>query len=145
MATINSSARITQSDVREIIDTDLDDGSIAAFINAAYAMTIPIASLLSDCGGNTTLAEIQKFITAHLITLREPIVRRESIGGEASVEYLYQTGANLASGLGATPFGQAALALDCSGRLAQVGLKRASFKVWSHADVDNDVETYSQG
>ena len=141
MATINANALIDQDDVKEIIETDLSDGDLAAFINAAYAMTIQIASDLGDCGGATTLAEIQKYITAHLVTLREPMVRSESVS-EVRVEYLRQTGANLEGGLSGTPYGQTALDLDCSGKLAEMGLKRASFTVWSHADVDNDVEVY---
>jgi hypothetical protein len=144
MASLNSSALTTPSEVREVIETALDDGTLNAYINAAYAMTLPIASNLSDCGGNTTLALIQTYLAAHFCTLREPLTRRESVG-EVTVEYLRQTGANLAGGLAATPFGQMALSLDCSGGLAETGLKPASFQVWSHADVDNDVETYDQG
>ena len=142
MAAINANALITQSDVREIIDTDLSDGTLAAYINAAYVMTIPIASELGACGGSTTLTEIQKYIAAHLVTLQEPLVRSERIA-EVSVEYLRQTGANLGGGLESTPFGQSALMLDCSGKLAESGLKHASFKVWAVADVDNDVESYT--
>jgi len=141
MATLNSSALITPADVRGIIQTDLDDEVLEAYINTAYAMTLPIGSGLSAYGGNTTLAEIQKYITAHLCTLQEPLTRAESVG-EVRVEYLRQTGANLAGGLSSTPFGQTALALDASGKLAEMGLKPASFHVWAHADVDNDVEVY---
>jgi len=130
-----------QADVRAIISTDLSDGDLAAFINTAYTMTIKIASELSDCGGSTALAEIQKYITAHLLTLREPLIRRESVA-EVTVEYLRQTGANLGGGLASTPYGQTALDLDCSGILAESALKPASFHVWAHSDVDNDVETY---
>jgi len=144
VATVNSSALITQADVREITETDLSDGVLAAYINTAYVMTIPIASDLSGCGGATTLALIQTYIAAHLCTLQEPITRRETVG-EVTVEYLRQTGANLASGLSSTPFGQMALALDCSGKLAETGLKPASFQVWGHSDLDNDIETYEQG
>lgn len=142
MAAINANALITQSDVREIIDTDLSDAELAAYINTAYAMTIPIGSGLSEYGGDTTKAEIQKYIAAHLATLQEPIVRSERIA-EVSVEYLRQTGANLASGLASTPFGQTALALDRSGTLAQAGLKSASFRTWAHSDMTKDVETYN--
>ena len=135
MADVHASALIDQDDVRESIETDLSEGDLAVFVNQAYYMTIPIASHLSECGGSGTLKEIQRLIAAHLVTLREPIIRRESIGGEATVEYVRQTGANLGSGLDSTAYGQAALMMDCSGILAEAGLKSASFKTWSHDDL----------
>jgi len=144
VATLNASASTTPSEVREVIATGLDDATLNAYINAAYAMTLPIASSLSSCGGATTLGLIQTYIAAHFCTLQEPLTRSESVA-EVRVEYLRQTGANLASGLASTPAGQMALSLDCSGGLAEMGLKPASFHVWAHSDVDNDIPTYDQG
>jgi len=140
MAVVNANALIDLEDLKEYLDTDLTDPQLASCINMAYAATRLLTGRLNECGGNTTLAEIQKLLAAHFVTLQEPVIVSESIAGEASVTYSRQTGANLGAGLGSTPYGQSALALDCSGTLAQAGLKRATFKVWDHDDIDYDVD-----
>jgi len=83
------------------------------------------------------LAEIQVQLAAHFISIgREPQVKNESFGGEASATFRGTTG----QGLQATLYGQAAIDLDCSGTLAKSGLKKASFRVWDHMDIDYDAE-----
>lgn len=137
MAAVNANALIDADDVKEVIDTGLDDAEINRFINIAYFISLPFASKLGSCGGTDALAEIQAQLAAHFISIgREPQVKSESIGGEASATYRGVTG----QGLKATLYGQAAIDLDCSGTLANSGLRRASFRVWSHDDIDGDAE-----
>ena len=137
MAVLNPSASAEPKDVREVIDTDLDDAAINRFINQAYFMSIPCSGNLGNCGGNAALQEIQAQLAAHLIAMsRERQAESESIGGEASVKYGGKTG----EGLKATTYGQNALTLDCSGSLARLTQKRAVFKVWSHEDIDYDAD-----
>ena len=137
MATVNANALIDADDVKEVIDTGLDDAEINRFINMAYFISLPLASRLGNCGGSGALAEIQVQLAAHFISIgREPQVKNESIGGEASASYRGTTG----QGLKATLYGQAAIDLDCSGTLAKSGLKKASFRVWDHEDIDYDAE-----
>lgn len=137
MATLNKSALIDADDVHEVIDTDLSDAVIHRFINQAYFTSKNLAGRLSDCGGSDALAEIQAQLAAHFIaTSREFQPEQESIGGEASVRYRGKTG----KGLEATTHGQNALMLDCSGTLAALGKKRATFKVWAHKDIDYDYD-----
>lgn len=140
MAVVNANAQIDVNDVKDVISTDLTDEQLAVCVNMAYAATVLLTGRLNECGGNATLAEIQKLLAAHFVTLQEPTIVSESIAGEAAVTYSRQTGANLGGGLASTPYGQAAIALDCSGTLAQAGLKRASFKIWDHDDIDYDVD-----
>jgi len=135
MATVNASAVIDADDVKEIIDTDLTDARINNFINMAYVRTIQIDGKLGNCGGDATLAEIQKLLAAHFLTMYERQTKSEKVG-EASVTFMGQDG----EGLKASLYGQQALALDCSGILARAGLKRATFQVWSYNDISYDVD-----
>jgi hypothetical protein len=136
---LNPNVKGTVAGVQDIIDTDVGTGAIHRFLNIAYHRTLPIASELSNCGGTAALAEIQNFYAAHLISVgRERQTKSESVAGEASVTFAGDAGG---AGLRSTSFGQMAIDLDCSGILARSGLKRATFRVWDHDDIDYDVET----
>ena len=135
MATLNANACTDADEIREIIDTDLTEAQINAFLNMAYTTTLALVGNLGACGGSTMLCEIQKLLAAHFITLRERQTKSESIGGEWSVSYT----APESAGLGASLYGQQAMALDCSGILVKAGLKKATFHVTNYGvleDVD---------
>ena len=130
MATLNSSlvelcADVDADAVKEIISTTLTDAQINAFLNMAYALSIPIQGELGDCGGTTTTCAIIKLLAAHLISTRDRRVKSKSVGGEWSVTYMGESGL----GLDATMYGQQAKVLDCSGILATAGMKKASVDV----------------
>lgn len=127
MATLNANvcASVTPDAVKEIIDTDLSDSRINAFINFAYYATIPLANKLDDCGGAGALCEIQLLLAAHFLTIYQRQTKSENVAGEWSVTYLGKDGLGLESSL----YGQQAIAMDCSGELAKYGLKRATFQV----------------
>jgi len=135
MATLNANvcASVDADAVKEIIDTDLSDSRINAFINFAYFATVPLAGLLDDCGGADALCEIQLLLAAHFLTIYERQTKSESVGGEWSVTYLGQDG----MGLKASLYGQQALALDCSGVLAKAGLMRAVFQVVDYETIED--------
>jgi hypothetical protein len=118
--------------VKEIIDTDLTDARINAFLNMAYYLSRPISNNLGECGGGSAECEIIKLLAAHFITILERQVKSESIAGEWSVTYLGKEG----MGLEASLYGQQAVAMDCSGELAKASLKNASFSVTSYRDID---------
>jgi hypothetical protein len=106
-------ARTTSTAVCAIIDTSLGDESIAAFIRTANQMvTAHLGSVGLD---GTLLTEIETYLTAHFITLRERRVMSESADG-VSFTYEGQSGV----GLDATGYGQTAQVLDTSGTLAQL-------------------------
>lgn len=135
MATLNSGvcASVDADAVKEIIDSDLTDARINAFISLAYYATIPLANKLDDCGGADALCEIQLWLAAHFLTVYERQTKSESVGGEWSVTYLGQDGL----GLEASLYGQQALALDCSGMLAKAGLKRAVMQVVDYETIED--------
>lgn len=117
--------------VREIIDTDLTDAQINAMLNAAYYISRPISGLLTSCGGGDAECSIILWLAAHFVTIRERMVKSESIAGEWSVSYMGTDGL----GLNASLYGQQALAMDCSGELAKAGLKGVSLQVFGYEDL----------
>lgn len=135
MATLNSGvcSSVDADAVKEIIDTDLTDARINAFINLAYFATIPLANLLDDCGGADALCGIQLLLAAHFLTAYQRQLKSKSIGGEFSVSYLGKDGL----GFEASLYGQQALALDCSGTLAKAGLMRATFQVVDYETIED--------
>ena len=134
----NVPARVTVTEVRDIIETALTANQINSFINMAYAVTRPLAGNLGACGGSDTLEQIMLLLAAHFVTLRDRMLKSESIGGEWSASFMGQDG----TGLNASLYGQQALALDCSGMLAKAGMKQAVFQVADYdqlADLSDDV------
>lgn len=125
MAVKSSTARVTAADVQEILDTTLEASVINAFINTAH--TFIEANLGSANLGEAMLTEIEKWLAAHFLSIRDRRVKSENIAGEYSVTY--EVG-NLGEGLMSTTYGQTAVALDTSGTLDNLNLKRATFKVF---------------
>ena len=111
--------------VSEIVDTDLTDAQINAFLNMAYYRTRPLSGQLSDCGGSGAEEGIIKLLAAHFVKVNEGDVKSEWVGREWKVEYRGEGG----MGLNATIYGQQAIAMDCSGKLASAGLKKAGIYV----------------
>lgn len=135
MATLNSGvcASVTPDAVKEIIDTDLTDARINAFINFAYFATVSLANLLDDCSGADALCEIQLLLAAHFLTVYDRQIKSKSVAGEWSVSYLGKDGL----GFEASLYGQQALMLDCSGTLAKAGLMRAVFQVVDYETIED--------
>ncbi len=125
MAKIDKDARVTVNDVKDIIETSMVDDQLRAFINTAHRMVVDL--LTGEGLAENTLTEIERYLTAHLLTLRDPRPQREKIGLEYSVTYQGKS----EMGLQATQYGQMALTLDTTGKLASasMALKQASFVV----------------
>jgi hypothetical protein len=104
-------ARTNATDVKVIIDTELSDSIVEAFIDDANLLVTNVlgsSSLSSD-----TLKSIEKWLTAHfLASARERQPQEEQVK-DAKTKYtgMYKTG------LESTSYGQQALALDSSGLL----------------------------
>jgi hypothetical protein len=104
-------ARTTDSAVFEIIDTTLSD--IDTFITTANLF---VTATLSDKGlSDTILEEIERYITAHFLSVKDQRVQAEKID-VLSFTYQGKTG----TGLEATLYGQTAILLDTSGTLADI-------------------------
>lgn len=116
--------------VREVIDTKLNDGQIEGLI--ATSVTL-VEDKLRDSGlSNPILSEITRYITAHLVTMRDAaspsIITEEKIGA-AQVKYNRRnlTRNNEAFvGFADTRFGEIAIMLDSTGTLGALGGKPPS-------------------
>jgi hypothetical protein len=125
MAALVEGVRVAPEDVIELTGTAVEVEAINAFINTAHRyVQRNLTGVNLDEG---TLTEIEQYLAAHFLTLRDPRIKSEDIAGEYRVSY--QIGGD-GEGLAATMYGQTAVALDTTGTLGRLNLKRASFKVF---------------
>lgn len=123
-------ARTTAAEVKQILDTDLSDAIVDAYIVGANAM---VTDALSSSGlSDTLLEEIERWLSAHMIaSTRERMAEKEGAGG-ASITYTGKYGEQLAS----TPYGQQVLILDTTGTMASLGKKKAVLAAVEHTEFD---------
>lgn len=105
-------ARTTMSRVRSILDTALTDDQLSAFIDVANRMVT--AYLTGTDQTAETLEDVETFLAAHFVTLRERIARSEGADG-IRFDYQGETG----MGLDSSHYGQTAKLLDTSGVLKE--------------------------
>ena len=110
--------RVEHREVVAIIDTTLTD--VHPFIDTA---NIIVTDKLSSIHDDTLLKEIEKWLAAHFVAIRDRRPQSETLGN-ASVTYQGQTGL----GLDATLYGQQVKVLDTSGVLASMGKRIAEVK-----------------
>ncbi len=113
--------RVTATEVKVIITTALGDTAVEAFIDIAN----PMVTNTVTCGlAAATLKEIERWLTAHLISITQERMTTEEKLGEATVKYAGVYG----EGLKATSYGQMVLTLDTCGGFANLGKKAADIK-----------------
>lgn len=121
-------ARVTATEVKEIINTSLTDAAVLPYITSA---NIYVTNRL----GTTTLSadilkEIELWFTAHMIAItRERVAKTEEAGG-AKIEYVGEYG----KGLQATPYGQMCLSLDTSNTLILEAKTKVGIQVLGRGD-----------
>lgn len=104
-------ARVTDAEVKTIIQTTLDT---TPFINTA---TLIVDEDLAGSGLSTSrLREIELYLAAHFVTLREKQVTEEKLG-DASNKYLGEVELYLDASI----YGQQVKVLDTSGILSNIG------------------------
>ena len=114
--------RVDAADVKAIIDTDLSDSDVGVFITTANNI---VTARLSEAGlSDETLVEIERWLSAHLVAIRSPLLKKQEIM-DAVDEYQY---GKLGMGLQFTAYGQQVLLLDTSGILSTMGGKGVYFK-----------------
>lgn len=118
--------------VKEIVDSALTDAQINNFVNAAYYMTLSLSGKLDECGGDAMRCEIIKWLAAHLMTVNEGQIKSQSVASEWTVSFRGQDG----KGLEASTYGQQVLAMDCSGILAEAGLRVATLDIATTAQTE---------
>jgi len=99
--------RITTEDVREIVDTDVSEESLHAFIEDAHRVVNQrIAPYTDDSGA---ISAVETYLAAHLATSKEPRVQSAS-HESVSFEYSEEQGQK---------HWHQAILLDPTGRLAR--------------------------
>ena len=115
-------ARATEAEVKEIIDTELTDEQVTPFLRAANLL---VTEVLSDEGyGTSLLAEIERWLAAHFVAIRDPRISKEKIG-DADATYQGKTGL----GLNHTSYGQQVMILDVHGKLAEIAESKGPAEV----------------
>ena len=111
--------RIGPDELKEIIETELDDSVLEAFIGAA---NITVTEHLGDSTilSDAQKREVERWLAAHFLACtRERQASREG-ADKASITYQGETG----MGLDSTHYGQIVKTLDATGILAGVVGKR---------------------
>jgi hypothetical protein len=113
-------ARTTTAKVQAILEETIAETTIDAFIAGA---TLLLDEVFEDETEITEdlIAEIERWLTAHMITSTISRMAKKAGAGGASIEYTGQWGKNLES----TPYGQQTLALDPTGKLMAATAKKA--------------------
>lgn len=113
--------RTTAQEVRDVLDnTELIDSQIEAYITSAEVLVTQVLGTTLD---ESVLAEIERWLTAHMIaSTRERQAKKEE-AGTAKIEYNGQ----FKGGLESTTYGQMVLLLDTTGAMANAskGLQSA--------------------
>ena len=121
--------RTTDDEVKEIIDTSLDD--LTPFILVASQQVDRISGL-----GTAVLKEIERWLAAHFVAIRDKRTSKDSVG-DSSHTYEGRTG----MALDFTRYGQQAKLLDTTGTLRKVGMKKASLTyLGGTVNTDREVE-----
>lgn len=109
-------ARVTEADVRTIIDTSLGVGEIDPFITTANILVE--GYLASTTLTEAVLTEIEKYLSAHCLSVKDQRVKAEKVD-VLSTTYTGSFG----EGLKNTQYGQMAILLDASGTLGKMAEK----------------------
>lgn len=129
--------RVTYEEVKEIIETDISADQITAMITAANAV-ITNGPAASTAPALTTaeLKELERWVAAHLVCMRDPRTIRSKVG---DAEAWFAPNVTTAWGkyLNFTWYGQQAIMMDRTGKLAAMGQRRATFRAAPREDSDN--------
>lgn len=117
-------ARVTASEVKDIIDTDLIDARVNAYINSANILVNEV--LVNEGLSDALLTEIERWLAAHYITCNERQAIQQ-VAGPAEQRFSDVFGKHLLS----STFGQTAAQLDTTGKLAKLGQKTVTLKAIS--------------
>lgn len=116
-------ARVSTQEVKNILETSLGNDQISAFIISANLI---VTNSLSAVGyDDNTLKEIEKWLSAHLASIRSPVISEEEIGDAKNT---YQRG-EVEKGLDSTFYGQHVKLLDTEGKLNGLGQRRPLLQV----------------
>jgi len=115
-------ARTTAAEVKAIMDNcTVDDDVVDVFIVSANALVTEVLGDDSDIGA-TLMEQIECWFTAHMLASTLHRTTKSEKIGEVAVTYTGEFKEKLSS----TPYGQVVMQLDFTGKMANIGKKRAS-------------------
>ena len=114
-------ARTTATEVKQIISTTLDDTIVDAYIAGATELITEVLGS-STAITDTLKAEIERWLSAHLLAATRARQLVSGKAGPAEAVYQGKTGMNLES----TLYGQQVMVLDTTGSFAALGGKSAT-------------------
>lgn len=119
--------RVTEIEVKKVINTDLSNAIVLVHIQIANDL---VTGTLGSSGlGTSRLKHIELFLAAHFIGIgmdkEEGMMLSQWAGEDGKIDY----NKTLGRALNATFYGQQAQLLDTTGVLAQTGKSRAQFRV----------------
>ena len=115
-------ARTTATEVKAILDgCTLADATVDEFIHSANLVVTDVLGDDSDLS-DSQLEDIERWLTAHLISATTWRTAKIEKVGEASVTYTGVFGKYLEM----TPYGQMVKLLDTTGKMGNIGKKGAS-------------------
>lgn len=125
-------ARVNASEVKELINTDLSDIIVTSSIDIAsrFIDDVVVGKGLKD----DRLADVELYLSAHFVAMRdqdEGAITEEKVG-DGQVKYSGEFGKSL----NLTRFGQMAIFLDTSGKLAASTLTQVKARFETVAPVD---------
>lgn len=109
-------ARTNATAVKILIETELSDASVDAFIADAAALLTSSGADAATCHTSASLTVLEKYVAAHLVALRE---RQQTSTKEQDAEDRY--GGQFGMDWDFTQYGQQALKYDCSKLLVGLG------------------------
>lgn len=122
--------RVTATEVKTNFTTELSDGEIDGWIDAATTLVDDIAAADGTIG-SARLKQIELALTRHFAHAQDPRVESSGIG-DSTTSYQGETGLRI----NATHYGQQAAMLDPTGMLAEMGKPSANIHVPDSRGID---------
>lgn len=105
--------RVTADEVKDLIDTTLTDGRIETYITSA---AVYVETAVGTKFDDEYLKELQRWMTAHLISTTNERQLQKATAGPAGATYFGVAG----KGLESSTYGQTVLNLDTTGTFAEI-------------------------
>ena len=125
-------ARVTAAEVKLIIETDLPDATVDAFIDSATKM-VDLYLLDAECHTTDSLKQVELWLSADMLSVRDKALSSEKLGDAQDTQ---RAPGVLLKGLESSYWGQKALSFDCSGILADIGKRGVQFVTFGGAGTD---------
>ncbi|MDX1540528.1 MAG: hypothetical protein R3349_03900 [Geminicoccaceae bacterium] len=121
-------ARNSPAELNAILDAPLTDAQAVAYLSTAA--TLLNAAVPSGALSSAQLRDVEKYLAAHFSSVAKirPGLQAESLHDHSMTFGSPFSESEVLGMLGSTAHGRAAMALDTSGTLAEVGKPRTTFR-----------------